>query len=200
MIITIDNLSYKVLNDHEVELVHFYQHRNEQEELIVPETAACRRVVSIGRRAFYECENLRRVVLPPTIRSIKSEAFGLCSKLESINLPDSITRLGKAVFEGSLSLHSVTLPPHLAKLPEALFYDSAISDVTLPENITVIPTACFYDCRNLKCIEIPKTVQHVAHDAFHYCLSLSIVIAPSIDHIDMFDGEKEWQQKPLNHK
>jgi hypothetical protein len=40
----------------------------------------------------------------------------------------------------------------------------------------------------------------VARDAFHYCVNLAEVVAPeAIDHIDMFDGEKEWQLKPLSH-
>ena len=36
----------------------------------------------------------------------------------------------------------------------------------------------------------------IARDAFHYCLNLEEVVAPAtIDHIDMFDGEKEWNLK-----
>jgi hypothetical protein len=90
------------------------------------------------------------------------------------------------------------LPSTLATLPEALFYDSAVSEVTLPKGISEIPAACFYDCRNLRRIVLPGSVCRVARDAFHYCVNLVEVVAPeTIDHIDMFDGEKEWQIKPL---
>ena len=100
-------------------------------------------------------------------------------------------------------LSSFAFTPRFAEisfkaLPEALFYDSAVSEVTLPEGIGEIPAACFYDCRNLRRIVLPAGVAHVAHDAFHYCVNLAEVVAPEvIDHIDMFDGEKEWQLKPL---
>ena len=195
MILTVDNLSYKVLNDNEVELVHFYQHRNEQEELIVPEIAARRRVVSISSKAFYECENLRRVVLPPTVKRIRREAFGLCRKLESINLPESIETLEEGVFEGCVALHHIVLPPMLKAIPEGLFYESGITDVRIPEGITEIPSGAFYDCRKLRRVVLPLTMQKVARDAFHYCPELAAVFAPSIDHIDMFDGEKEWMKE-----
>ena len=67
-----------------------------------------------------------------------------------------------------------------------------MSEVLLPESITEIPTACFYDCRNLCRIMFPPCVTRVAKDAFHYCVNLKEVIAPeAIDHIDMFDGDKE---------
>ena len=195
MILTVDNLSYQVLNDHEVELVHFYQHRNEQEELTMPEIAARRRVVSISRRAFYECENLRRVVLPPTLKRIRREAFGLCRKLESINLPESIEKLEEGVFEGCVALHHIVLPPTLKAIPEGLFYESGITDVRIPEGITEIPSGTFYDCRELRRVVLPLTMRKIARDAFHYCPELAAVFAPSIDHIDMFDGEKEWVMK-----
>ena len=65
--------------------------------------------------------------------------------------------------------------------------------VTLPENITEIPTGCFYDYRNLCRIVLPSSVTKVAKDAFHYCKNLDeVVSSESIEHIDMFDGGKEW--------
>ena len=195
MILTVDNLSYEVLNDHEVELVHFYLHRNEQEELTVPEIAARRRVVSISRRAFYECENLRRVVLPPTMKRIRREAFGLCRKLESINLPESIEKLEEGVFEGCVALSELVLPPSLKAIPEGMCYESGITEVRIPEGITEIPSGAFYDCRELRRVVLPLTMQKVARDSFHYCPKLAVVIAPSIDHIEMFDGETEWMME-----
>lgn len=198
MVIHEKGLSYGVINEHDVKVMGFYPRREEKARIVIPSHVEGYRVAVIGKKAFYECTKLRRVELPPFLRSIEDECFGLCDKLEAINLPDSITHIGKGAFEGTLALQKVVLPHNLAMLPEALFYDSAVSDVTLPDNITEIPTACFYDCRNLRRIVLPASVTKVAKDAFHYCVNLAEVVAPeAIDHIDMFDGEKEWQLKPL---
>ena len=198
MVIHQDNLAFSVLNDNEVKVLHLYPRTSEVTRLVIPPHVQGYRVSVIAKKAFYECTKLRRVELPSSLRSIEDEAFGLCDKLEEIKILDRITHIGKGAFEGTLALQKVVLPRNLTALPEALFYDSAVSDVTLPDNITEIPTACFYDCRNLRRIVLPAGVTRVAPDAFHYCVNLAEVVAPeAIDHIDMFDGEKEWQLKPL---
>lgn len=198
MVIHQDGLSFSTIDDKDVKVNGFYPRGNEQTRLVVPSHVQGYRVAAIGKKAFYECAKLRHVELPPYLRSIEDEAFGLCEKLEEINLPDSITHIGKGALEGTLSLKKAVLPHNLAALPEALFYDSGVSDVTLPQGISEIPTGCFYDCRNLCRIVLPASVTKVAKDAFHYCKNLEEVVASeSIEHIDMFDGEKEWTLKAI---
>ena len=172
MVIHQDNLAFSVINENEAKVLHLYPRTSDVTRLVIPPHVQGYRVSVIAKKAFYECSKLRRVTLPPYLRSIEDEVFGLCVKLEET----------------------------LAVLPEGLFYDSAVSEVTLPECITEIPTSCFYDCRNLRRIVLPTSVTRVARDAFHYCVNLAEVVAPeAIDHIDMFDGEKDWQHKPLSH-
>ena len=196
MVIHQDNLAFSVLNDNEVKVLHLYPRTSDVTHIVILPHVQGFRVSVIAKKAFYECTKLRRVELPPFLRSIEDEAFGLCDKLEEINLPDSITHIGKGAFEGTLALKKAVLPRNLAVLPEAMFYDSAVSEVTLPESISEIPTACFYDCRNLRRIVLPANVTKVAKDAFHYCESLEEVVAPeTIDHIEMFDGEREYELK-----
>lgn len=192
MVIHQDNLTFSVINDKEVKVLHLYPRTSDITRLVIPPHVQGYRVSVIAKKAFYECTKLRHVTLPQYLRSIEDEAFGLCDKLEEIYLPDRITHIGKGALEGTLALQKVVLPRNLSALPEALFYDSAVSDVTLPDNITEIPSACFYDCRNLRRIVLPITVTRVAPDAFHYCMNLEEVVAPKgIDHIEMFDGEKK---------
>ncbi len=198
MVIHENGLSYSVINERDVKVLGFYPRREEKARIVIPPHVEGYRVAIISKKAFFECAKLRQVVLPAYLHTIEEEAFGLCDKLEDIVLPESVRHIGKGALEGTLALQKVVLPSTLVALPEALFYDSAVSEVTLPENITEIPTACFYDCRNLRRIVLPASVTKVAKDAFHYCVNLEEVIAPeAIDHIDMFDGEKEWQLKPL---
>lgn len=200
MVIHQDNLAFSVLNDNEVKVLHLYPRTCDVTRLVIPPHVQGYRVSVIAKKAFYECTMLRRVQLPPSLRSIEDEAFGLCEKLEEINLPDSITHIGKAAFEGTLALQKINLPRKLTSLPEALFYDSAVSEVTLPDSITEIPTACFYDCRNMRRIVLPESVAKVAQDAFHYCVNLEEVAGcqQSVTNIDIFDGE-EHKSLAINH-
>lgn len=196
MVIHKNGLSYSVINEHDVKVSGFYPRNEEKSRIAIPPHVDGYRVAEVGKKAFFECSHLRHVILPPSVHSVGDEAFGLCSNLEDIVLPDSIKRIGKGAFEGTTALKEVTLPPHIETLPKGLFYDSGIAKVSIPEHITEIPSGCFYDCRNLQRLALPAKITKVAADAFHYCVNLKEVVSPSVvDHIEMFNGEKEWLLK-----
>ena len=189
-------LSFSVVNEYDVKVIGFYPRSEDKTRLVIPPHVDGYRVVEVGRKAFYGCAKLRHVILPPSVHSVGDEAFGLCDKLEDIVLPDSVKHIGKGAFEGTTALKEVTLPKHIESLPEGLFYDSGIARLSIPEHITEIPSGCFYDCRNLQCITLPAKITKVAADAFHYCVNLKEVVSSStVDHIEMFDGERKWQLK-----
>lgn len=66
-------------------------------------------VTSIGRAAFYGCENIVNVSLPSTVRSIGEYAFYYCIKLDSLTVPASVTEIGKYAFRRCSALSGVTL-------------------------------------------------------------------------------------------
>lgn len=189
MVIHQDNLTFSELNEKEVKVLHLYPRTCEVTRLVIPPHVQGYRVSVIGKKAFYECTDLRRVQLPQYLRSIEDEAFGLCENLEEINIPDSVTHIGKGAFEGTLALGKVVLPSKLAALPEGLFYDSGVREVTLPKSITEIPDGCFYDCRNLRNIVLPASVAHVADDAFYYCRDITIWATEAIPYVRGFDDK-----------
>jgi hypothetical protein len=63
------------------------------EEVIYYETGSARDISSIGSHAFFGCNKLKRVVLPPNLEYISENAFGSCPEIkdiivESPNPPD----------------------------------------------------------------------------------------------------------------
>lgn len=54
----------------------------------------------IGRRAFYGCKSLKRVVLPQSLKVIEEAAFEYCSNLDDITLPQGLTFIGGSAFDG----------------------------------------------------------------------------------------------------
>ena len=53
-------------------------------------------VQEIGAKAFYQCQQLKRVIINAKIRSINRYAFMFCSNLEYINIPSTVTFIGEA--------------------------------------------------------------------------------------------------------
>jgi hypothetical protein len=63
------------------------------ESVTIPES-----VTSIGKYAFYGCENLKEVNLPESVTSIQSYVFGKCSSLESLTLPVGVLVINSKAF------------------------------------------------------------------------------------------------------
>ena len=65
----------------------------EESDIVIPEKINNIEVSRIDENAFsYPAnENIKRITLPDTIKTICFSAFGGCINLEYINLPDSIT-------------------------------------------------------------------------------------------------------------
>ena len=55
-------------------------------------------VSEIGRRAFYGCTNLQRIVIPDTVKTIDSYAFGKCISVQSITLGANVEKINDSAF------------------------------------------------------------------------------------------------------
>lgn len=84
-------------------------------------------VISIGKRAFYHCKNLKAVNLGNNIKIISELAFADCS-LNSVILPDSLKEIGDAAFYKN-NLSAVTLPASLEKMGYYVFHSNYIKSV-----------------------------------------------------------------------
>ena len=69
----------------------------------------CRGVVTIGRRAFANCNNITEIKLPDTVTSISDGAFENCKNLTSVTLPDSLMSIVSGAFVGCDSLVNVVI-------------------------------------------------------------------------------------------
>ena len=95
----------------------FYSHNlyiKEQEikDLVIPNT-----VNTIRNYAFYNGSSLTSITIPNSVTSIGSCAFRNCQSLTSITIPNSVTSIGYRAFSGCSALTSitceVTTPPTL---------------------------------------------------------------------------------------
>lgn len=103
-------------------------------------------------RMFYNCVNLKEVILHEGISWIGDCAFGKCSSLETIELPERAEIEGGALFEDCTSLKKV---------------------IFKGKGITTLGTNMFKNCTSLIEIEIPDSVEYIDHSAFANCTKLS---------------------------
>ena len=136
-------------------------------ELVFPEG-----MIEIPGSLCEDCRQLRKVVLPSTIKRIDVGAFNGCRKLEEINLPDGLEEIADDVFQGCHALKHITLPPGLKRLSPEIFDNSGLESIELPDGLESIGYWAFYSCNSLKSLEIPSSVREIgfgivsAHDDF----------------------------------
>lgn len=74
------------------------------ETVEVPEVIDGVKIEIIGVRCFEDCNKIKRIVLPNTIKAIFSLAFNYATSLVDIVIPESVEYIGKAIFNGCESL------------------------------------------------------------------------------------------------
>lgn len=142
-------------------------------------------VTSIGEKSFYDCYNLRNIIIPNSIKSIGNYAFWSCC-LDNILIPDSVTTLEDEAFSGYKGSGELTIPDSVTYIGErAFYYCSYLTSITLPKNITTIKSNTFYSCTQLKNITIPDNVTSIGVNAFTFCESLeNVVLSKNITSIN----------------
>ena len=99
-------------NGTELEVTYDGAHPNQSHSfsytgnIVIPEEVIymnkTRKVTSIGRKAFWWCDNLTSVTIPNSVTSIGGNAFYNCSGLTSITIPNSVTSIGDMAFQGCI--------------------------------------------------------------------------------------------------
>ena len=136
-------------------------------------------MTSIGRYAFYNCENLSSVTIPEGVTSIGEGAFSGCSSLTSVTIPEGVTSIGNLAFWGCSSLTSVTIPDGVTSIGDGTFWDCrSLTTVTIPKSVTDIGDVAFCYCNSLMSVTIPEGVTSIGGQAFLGCSSLASVTIP----------------------
>ncbi len=153
----------------------------------IPSTIYGNKVSAIGRYAFEENPNIKKVSMPNSVKIIDRGAFWYCGNLESVTMPTSLKEIGGCAFYET-NLKSVVLPTGLKYISnEAFKFCYNLKTVTLPNTVESLGNACFGSCTSLQSISIPNSVKDMRWSTFDRCTSLkTVTIGCGVDTMETY--------------
>lgn len=162
-------------------------------------------VTAIGKYAFYNCENLAKLMLHDNITSMGDSCIAGCTSLqyneydnalylggennpylvlikaknheiESCEINTATNEIYSYAFSECIALSEIVIPDSVTKVGESAFAGcKTLSTVSLGKGINAIGNYAFSACGALTKIVIPENVTSISSCAFLDCVSLSDV-------------------------
>lgn len=128
------------------------------EEFVIPNG-----VISIGKHAFYNCQNLKRIVIPESVRIIENNPFTNCPLLQIENNSPYFV-----LDDGALYNKTMTTLSYYQVSDKSESY-------IIPDGVNIIGRHSFYNCHYLKSLTIPDSVKIIGYNPFTNCPYLSLI-------------------------
>ena len=121
-------------------------------------------------------KNVKKLIIPSTVKVIRSSAFSECKGLEYVSLSEGVASIEHHVFLGCSSLKEVSLPSTLKTIGDGAFQEcTSLESINLPKGLKIIENSTFYYCQSLKNITLPAGLVTIGSQAFSDCSSLTSV-------------------------
>ena len=152
-------------------------------------------IKTIGKCAFYGCENLENIFIPSSVREIEKFAFdGTKIAVDPHNMyngtfyvQDWLIKTPKD-FMGSCTVKDNTV----GIANDAFYHCEQLVSVELPQTLLYLGDYCFADCPLLTSVELPKGVLRIGTRAFNSNNALSsltcLAVTPPALATNAFDG------------
>lgn len=111
-------------------------------------------ITTIGKGAFFDNRDLKRIIIPESILEIKDNAFYGCKNLLSVTIPDSTVSIGGRAF----------------------YKCEGLTNIRIGNNVINIGDKAFGECINLESITIPKSIQIIGTNILEKCDELTTIV------------------------
>lgn len=96
-------------------------------------------LTTINNNAFYNCSQLRSIVVPNGVTTLDSYAFQLCTSLVSVTLPTTLTEIQSNAFKNCSALTAIEFPEGLITIGEYAFYGcTSLFSIFIPASVTTL--------------------------------------------------------------
>ena len=143
------------------------------------------KVVSIGKKAFYEYSNLGSVTIPNSVTSIGEKAFFYCDKLDEIEIGKGIERVGYQAFAGCNKVQRIYIedlaawcniefedytshPAYFENYSTQIYLNNEpLWGIDIPEGVTENKDYVFYNC-GISGVRFPSSVKNIGVNVFGF--------------------------------
>jgi hypothetical protein len=109
-------------------------------------------VQMIGANTFRECDGLKEVLIPGTVKSMGEFVFADCTGMTKLVLEDGISSIGMTAFENCVNLQEVRLPNTITYVQYRFNGCTALESLRFPETVFAVDDLMFLGCDNLKAL------------------------------------------------
>ena len=119
--------------------------------------------------AFSGNTNIKKIILPDTVRNVNHASFMFCSSLEEIIMP-KIKNIGAYAFYNCTSLKEIDLPTTLENIyPYSFAGCKSLNNINFPSNLKTIQDYAFSECSALTNIKFQNNSVTLLYGAFDGC-------------------------------
>lgn len=167
--------SVNLVHDEKDAICQFeFSNCNALKKIILPSS-----LKSIRRYAFQDCTNLQSVEFSSDSIEMENSVFSGCTRLYDVKLPKKLVKIPASTFSGCTNLRSCEIPSALKEIGVAAFADCALNKITIPSTVTKIGAAAFENCDKLLSIELPSGLLEIESETFKGCKFLGKIVLPS---------------------
>lgn len=134
-------------------------------------------VNEIGYMAFFNCENLREVMLPEQDIKIRHNVFvGTALYEDPLRWEDDTLYIGKHMI--TTENPECVLKEGTLTIADQAFYYTDIIEIVVPGSVIRIGEEAFDGCFNLKSVTINEGTKYIGNYAFYFCENLREISLP----------------------
>ncbi len=163
-------------------------------EIITTQSGKSYIVTAIDYKAFYRCNTITSMSIPPSIKTIGYYAFVGCNSLERVYIQD-IAAWCNIVFE------NINANPLFSNYYNVSLYvnGSRLTQLDIPKGVTSIGNYAFYDA-SLSKVSFPNTLVSIGNYAFHNNSMTEVILPESLESLGIgaFAGCASLEKVHLN--
>ncbi|MCD8238392.1 MAG: leucine-rich repeat domain-containing protein, partial [Clostridiales bacterium] len=152
-------------------------------------TINCTNSISFEKSyTFYECENLKSVILPKGTKNLSFGMFEFDENLESVTLPDGLESIGERAFSNCSSLKSIKIPSTVTEVENAAFREcSSLEKISIPNSVTgALSDYMFENCKHLYSVEIGSGITTLKQGVFINTVIEELTLPANIEKVNSY--------------